>query len=130
MVAPQLIELIRVEGEIDKEGAKDTPVRNLCFRGLAFKHGDRYTLTQDDAGLQHDWDMLDKDNALVRLRGTENCVVEQCHFLHSGSGAIRVDLHGVENKISGNHIEQMGGGGILLCGYGPGIKDVNKKNLV
>lgn len=130
VMVPQLIELIRVEGEIDKSGPKDTPVRNLCFRGLTFQHGERYTLTQDDAGLQHDWDMLDKANALVRLRGTENCVVEQCHFLHSGSGAIRVDLHGIENEISGNHIEQMGGGGVLLCGYGPGTKDVNKRNVV
>lgn len=130
VMAPQLIEFIRVEGKIDRQGTKDIPVRNLCFRGLTFKHGERYTLTQDDAGLQHDWDMLDKGNTLVRLRGTENCAVTQCHFLHSGSGAIRVDLHGVENEISGNHIEHMGGGGILLCGYGPGTKDVNKKNLV
>ncbi len=128
--APQLLELIRVEGKIDKEGPTDVPVRNLRFSGLTFKHGERYTLTNDDAGLQHDWDMLDKDNALLRLRGSENCVIERCHFLHSGSGAIRVDLHGIGNEISNNHIEYMGGGGILLCGYGPGTKDVNKKNLV
>jgi len=130
VLAPQLIELIRIEGRVDKQGPKDIPVRNLCFRGLAFMHGDRYTLTQDDAGLQHDWDMLDKANALIRLRGTENCMIEQCHFTQSGSGAIRVDLHGQKNTISGNHIEQMGGAGILLCGYGPGIKDVNRNNLV
>jgi len=130
VIAPQLIELLRVEGEIDEKGPKDIPVRNLCFRGLTFMHGDRYTLTQDDAGLQHDWDMLDKANAMLRLRGTENCTIEQCRFAHSGSGAIRVDLHGMENEISGNHIEHMGGGGILLCGYGPGTKYVNKKNLV
>jgi hypothetical protein len=130
VMAPQLIEFFRVEGQIDEQGPKDMPVRNLCFRGLTFKHGERYTLAKDDAGTQHDWDMFDKANALVRLRGAENCVIEQCHFLHSGSGAIRVDLHGQENTISGNHIEHMGGGGILLCGYGPGTKDVNKKNLV
>jgi len=130
VMAPQLIEFIRVEGNVDKQGPKDVPVRNLCFRGLTFKHGERYTLTLDDAGTQHDWDMFDKDNALVRLRGAENCAIEDCHFLYSGSGAIRVDLHSQENIISGNHIEHMGGGGILLCGYGPGAKDVNKKNLV
>lgn len=130
VMAPQLIEFIRVEGEIDKQGPKDIPVRNLCFRGLTFKHGERYTLAKDDAGTQHDWDMFDKANTLVRLRGAEHCAIEGCHFVHSGSGAIRVDLHGQENTISGNHIEYMGGGGILLCGYGPGTKDVNKKNLV
>lgn len=130
VIAPQLVEYIRVEGTIDKDGPKDVPVRNLCFRGLTFQHGERYTLTKDDAGLQHDWDMFDKGNALVRLRGAENCAIEQCRFLHSGSDAIRVDLHGQHNKITGNHIEHMGGGGVLLCGYGPGTKDVNKNNLV
>ena len=130
VVAPTLNELIRVEGNIDFDGPKDIPVRNLCFRGLTFMHGERYVLNQNDIGLQHDWDMLDKDNALVRFRGAENCVIEQCHFLNSGSGAIRVDLYGQNNKISGNHIEHMGGGGILLCGYGPGTKDVNKNNLI
>lgn len=128
--AASLIEYILVEGKIDEKGPGDTPVRNLRFRGLTFKHGERYTLTKDDAGTQHDWDMFDKANTLVRLRGAENCVIEKCHFLHSGSGAIRVDLHGQKNTISGNHIEYMGGGGILLCGYPPGTKDVNKNNLV
>ncbi|MDF7806369.1 right-handed parallel beta-helix repeat-containing protein [Pontiellaceae bacterium B12219] len=130
VVAPQLLELIRVEGNVDLDGPEDIPVRNLCFRGLTFKHGERYQVDPDDAGLQHDWDFLDKANALVRLRGTENCTIEQCHFLHSGSGAIRVDLHGQKNTLSGNHIEHMGGAGIVLCGYGPGTKDVNKNNLV
>lgn len=130
VVSPSLTELIRIEGDIDKQGPTDTPARNLVFRGLTFMHGERYQLTADDAGLQHDWDMHDKANALVRLRGTENCVIEDCHFTNSGSGAIRVDLHGQNNKISGNHIEHMGGAGILLCGYGPGTKDVNHHNLI
>ena len=128
--APTLRELIRVEGKVDKEGPKDTPVRNLIFRGLTLMHGARYTVRPDDAGLQHDWDFYDRDNALLRLRGAENCVVEKCHFVHSGGGAIRVDLHGRENKIVGNHIEYIGGTGVLLCGYGPGTKDVNNRNLV
>ena len=130
VVAPQLQELIRVEGTVDKAGPKDLPVRNLKFRGLTFQHGDRYTVANDDAGLQHDWEMHDKATALLRLRGAENCVVEKCHFAHSGGGAIRVDLHGMNNTLSNNHIQQMGGSGILLCGYGPGTKDVNRNNLV
>jgi len=130
IMAPRLRELIRVEGRIDKEGPEDIPVRNLRFRGLTFMHGERYLLAEDDAGLQHDWDMHDRDYALVRLRGAENCAIEQCHFVHSGGGAIRVDLHGQNNRIVGNHIEHIGGTGILLCGYGPGTKDVNRRNLV
>ncbi|MCC4831795.1 right-handed parallel beta-helix repeat-containing protein [Shewanella sp. 10N.7] len=128
--APQLIEFIRVEGAIDKQGPTDTPVRHLKFSGLTFKHGERFTLAKGDQGLQHDWNMFDKANALIRFRGTENCTIENSHFLHSGSGAIRIDLYGINNTIANNHIEGLGGSGILLSGYGPGTKDVNKNNLV
>jgi len=130
IMAPRLREFIRVEGSIDKPGPKDTPVRNLRFRGLTFTHGERDLWTADDAGLQHDWEMYDKANALIRLRGAENCAIERCHFAQSGGTAIRVDLYGQRNRIVGNHIEHIGGTGVLLCGYGPGTKDVNRRNLV
>ncbi len=93
-------------------------------------HGERYTIADEDAGLQHDWEMHDKAGSLVRLRGTENCRIESCRFAHSGGGAIRIDLNGKKNTVSGNLIEHIGGTGILLCGYGPGTKDVSGKNLV
>lgn len=127
---PLLREYIRVEGEINSTDQNDIPVRNLCFRGLSFKHGERDLLTEQDKGLQHDWDMYDKANAMLRLRGAENCVIEDCHFTQSGGSAIRVDLHGQENRIQNNHIEHIGGTGILLSGYGPETKDVSKHNLV
>lgn len=127
---PQLTELVRVEGQVDELGPTDVPVRNLVFRGLTFMHGDRYSLVDGDKGLQHDWELHDKANAMLRFRGSENCVVESCHFANSGSGAIRMDLHAQNNRVVGNHIEQIGGTGILLCGYGPGTKDVNHHNFV
>lgn len=130
VLSPLLTEVIRVEGKIDSEGPADKPVRNLRFRGLTFMHGERYSIAASDAGLQHDWEMHDKASSLVRLRGAENCTIEKCRFAHSGSGAIRVDLHGQRNTISDNMIEHIGGTGILLCGYGPGTKDVNRKNVI
>jgi len=105
-------------------------VEHLHFKGITFKHGERYHITENDKGVQHDWNFFDKDNALFRMRGAENCSISDSHFLHSGSGAVRIDLHGMHNTVSGNHIEHIGGSGIFLCGYGPGTKDVNGKNLV
>ena len=128
--APLLKEYIRVEGQVDEAGPEDTPVRNLSFRGLTFTHGDRDTWTEDDKGLQHDWDLYDKGNAMIRFRGAENCTIEKCHFTQSGGSAIRVDLYGQNIQVLSNHIEHMGGCGVLLCGYGLGKKDVNKDNLV
>ena len=127
---PCLQEYILVEGQNDIKGPTDKPVRNIHFRGLTFTRGEADRMAQDDKGLQHDWQFHDKANALVRLRGTENCVIENCHFLKSGGTAIRVDLHSQRNRIRSNHIEHIGGTGILLCGYGPGTKDVSHHNLI
>jgi hypothetical protein len=132
IVAPLLTELIRIEGRIDAEGPADEPVRGIVFRGLTFTHGDRQPWSPDKTGrgLQHDWEMFDRPTALVRLRGAEECRIEDCRFVNSGSTAIRLDLHAQRNTVKGNQIAHLGGVGVLLAGYGPGTKDVNRGNEV
>lgn len=104
ILAPRLRELIRVEGKNEAGGTDDVTVRNLIFRGLTFAHADRDIWSEGDIGIQHDWEMFDKRDALLRLRGAEKC--------------------------EGNEIRYMGQGGIMLIGYGPGFKDVNKQNEI
>ncbi len=129
IVAPCLRELFRVEGRNVRDKIKgDVPVRNIVFRGLTLTCGDRDVWTNEDKGIQHDWEMWDKNNALLRFRGAEGCAVENCTFRNSGGTGVRVDLYGQNIRITGNHLYNLGGTGILLCGYGPGLKDVNKRN--
>jgi hypothetical protein len=130
ILAPRLRELIRVEGKIDGAGSADVPVRNLVFRGLTFAHADRDVWSEDDIGIQHDWEMIDKPDALIRLRGAEKCTIENCRFRNSGGAAIRLDLYAQKNRIVANEIRSMGQGGIMLIGYGPGVKDVNRQNEI
>jgi hypothetical protein len=130
ILAPCLRELIRIEGRVDVDGPEDVPVRGLTFRGLTFCHADRGTWGPADAGIQHDWEMIDKADALVRMRGAEECSIERCTFTASGGSAVRLDLHCRGNLVAGNEINHLGGGGILLIGYGPGTKDVNRANRV
>lgn len=124
--APRLREMIRVEGD----EAVGSFVRDIVFRGLTFQHGDRDLWTNDDAGLQHDWEMFDKPNALVRFRGTEDCTVEHCKFTESGGTGLRLDLHAQRNHVLSNSFSHLGGTGVLLSGYGAGTRDVNKDNEV
>jgi hypothetical protein len=131
VVAPTLTELIRVEGEIDYEGPADTPVTGLVFKGLTFTQADRYPWQgRTGWGLQHDWECFDKPTALLRFRGAERCVVEDCEFVNSGHTGVRLDLHCQAIRIVGNRFHELGGAGILLAGYGPGTKHVNRKNLI
>lgn len=132
IVAPQLMEYIKVEGQINYDETTDIPVKNLAFQGLTFKHGNRYQWWDEHKGwgIQHDWDKFDHANALLRFRGAENCKVEECHFTASGCSAIRLDLHAQNISIENNLINYVGHMGILLCGYGPGTKDLNKNNRI
>ncbi|MEO5802991.1 MAG: right-handed parallel beta-helix repeat-containing protein, partial [Verrucomicrobiota bacterium] len=130
--APQLTELIRVEGKINYEGQQDEPVRGLMFRGLSFTRGDRWPWEKDRNGstLQHDWEMFDRPTAMVRLRGAEKIAFEKCRWFESGGAGLRMDLHAQSNRVSDSVFEHLGGTGILLAGYGPGTKDVNKHNEI
>lgn len=131
IVAPILTELIRIEGQINDEAPEDVPVKNLAFEGFTFMHSDRYPMHGlTGLGLQHDWEMHDAPSAMFRLRGAENCLIRDCHFSNSGATGIRLDLHCRKNKIISNAIDNIGGAGIVLAGYGPGVKDVNKFNEV
>lgn len=132
IVVPALVAYVLVEGDVKYDGPTDTPVKNLAFNGITFMHGDRYTWTEDHKGwgIQHDWDKFDNANAMFRFRGAENCIVENCRFTNSGNSALRLDLHCQHITIKNNLIDYVGHMGILVCGYGPGTKDVNKNNTI
>jgi hypothetical protein len=130
IVAPALTELIRVEGDVDHDGPVDKPVRYLTFGGLTFTHGDRDLWTNDDAGVQHDWEVYDKPSALVRFRATEHCLVDECRFTNTGGTGLRFDLHSQYNCVQRSLFEYLGEAGVVFCGYGPGTKDVSHHNEV
>ncbi|QDV26383.1 putative glycoside hydrolase [Aureliella helgolandensis] len=134
ILAPTTSELIRVEGTIDYDGPKDTPVRGIAFSGLTFTHADRLAWTNDENrlgwGLQHDWDMFDRPTAMLRFRGAEECRVTSCRFLYSGGSGVRMDLHAQRNRVEDCEFAHLGEAGILLAGYGPGTKDVNHHNSI
>ncbi len=125
IVAPAVTTLVRVEGREDYWGDADKPAGGVRFENLTFAHTDRDVWTPADAGLQHDWAMFDKDDACVRFRVAENCEVRDCTFEAAAGHGVRADLYARNIRVSGNTFRQLGASGVLLCGYGPGTKDVN-----
>ncbi|OYU54902.1 MAG: peptidase [Chitinophagaceae bacterium BSSC1] len=122
---PALSEYILVDGH-ESGGI----VRNIAFKGLTFTRGEREVITKKDIGLQHEWDMWNKENAMVRFRDAEYCEMSNCRLTNAGSAAVRLDLYAQSNVIKNNLIDYVGGTGILLCGYGPGKLNVNKSNKI
>ena len=131
ITAPALTELLRVEGKTDYDGKKDTPVTHLVFRGLTFTQGDRFAWHgQTGWGVQHDWERFDSPSAMMRLRASGDCAIEDCQFTTAGSTGLRLDLHCQNSRVIGNRFQHLGGVGIFLGGYGPGMKDVNRRNVI
>jgi hypothetical protein len=127
---PTQRELIRVEGNIDYWGIRDIPVRYINFKGITFTNGDYDSWSDIDYSIEQNWEKEDKATALMRFRGAEHCMVDSCSFVKSGGTGVRFDLFCQFNTIQACHFENLGKSGVLLCGYGPGKKDVNINNRI
>lgn len=127
-----VVEMVLIEGDIDYDGPTDIPVIGLTFDGLSFAHANRKVWDEDHLGweLQHSWEIFDDASGMFRLRGADHCQILNSRFYDSGATGIRLDLHAQYNEIEGNILENLGGAGIILSGYGPGTKDVNRNNSV
>ncbi len=126
IVVPSLQEYIRVEGD---EGL-DRPVHGLIFEGITFKRGERITWNDNTICLKHDYELYDANNAMLRFRTTEDCTVKDCTFATSGGVGVRFDLRSIGNEIVNNTFYDLGGSAIVLCGYGPGVVDLNHHNKI
>lgn len=135
--AAQLTEFILVQGKVEGIGENnyrpsftDVPVTHLAFKNLHFTKGNGYRETRKDQYIHVAYDVYDAPSSMFRLRGTEHCFIDSCHFSNAGGGGIRIDLHAQHNMVKNNHIHHLGRAGITLIGYTPGTKNVSKHNTV
>lgn len=125
LMAGSLVEYIRIEGE------KDDPVQGIHLRNLTFTHSNRYRFHGlTGLGIQHDWEMHDAPTCMVRLRHAEQCAVEDCRFTEGGSGGVRLDLACRENRVEACEFSNLGGCGVVLCGYGLSRNYLNRNNRI
>lgn len=127
---PGLDGYIRVEGAIDWKGPVDDPVRNVHLKDLRFIKGKRDRLEIGEAVTHSEWGIYDKDNAVLRFRGAEDCTVDRILIENSGANGIRMDLHSQRITVANSTIRHVGRSGVVVLGYGPGTKDVNGHNLI
>ena len=123
VTAPALRVLVRCVGS-EKD---DRLVRGLSFRGLTFTQTDRVPLHERDP---KDTGTLDTNDCAVLLDGAEDCAIEDCRFVETGGYGVRLRHAAKSNRVTGCEFAGCGGGGVLLTGYGPGTRDVNRGNVV
>lgn len=114
---PVLTEIIRIEGTARQWA------QHLIIDGLTFTQGDRMRWPQERLAIQHDWDLYDFPNAMLRLRHAEQVTIRNCRFVDSGSHGVRLDGHAVDHRLIANEFARLGGGAIALIGDLPGNRD-------
>lgn len=128
--APALKELIRIDAGGDGNTWTGAPVQNIHFKGVTFTGADYRISEAGDVMAQHDWQMVDAPEGLLRFRNASDCLVKNCIFTKSGSDAVRLDRWAQNISIDGCEFSHLGKGGVLMSGRGPGYGDVNKNNVV
>lgn len=125
-----LTEFIRVEGVHEIVGHQ-RHVQGIHFQNIQFTRSNRFPFHGlTGRGIQHDWEMHDAPSCMLRFRHADRCVVRDCRFTEAGSGGVRLDLACRWNQIERCEFAQLGGCGVVLCGYGLSRHYRNRDNTV
>ena len=102
-VAPQLWVL-----RGDPDGGRF--VEHVTVRGLCFRHTSWSLPPAGHSDIQAAWGV----NAVIQARGARNCAVEGCEISHTGNYGIWFERGCTANRMAGNHLYDLGAGGIRL----------------
>jgi len=106
------------------------PVRYVHFRNLILTKAERGFQTDTDAAAHSEWAIYDKDNAPLRFRGAADCSADQLTVFNTGGCGIRLDLSCRNVVVANSKIFNVGKSGVVVLGYGPGLKNTNHHNLI
>ena len=109
VVAPVADELLRFEGRPD-EGEF---VEHLRFVGIGFEHT---TWDRPPDGLATYSQAANGVGGAVRMEGARYCAIEDCIISHLGGYGIEIADGCTANRIVGNEVVDIGGGGVKLNG--------------
>ena len=98
-IAPELEQLVRIEG-----------ARDIVLRGLDFRHTE-WTLP---AGGYADSQAAIEARSALEATDVENVTIDHCMFSHMGGYAIWFGRGSTRNRVTGNEIYDMGGGGVKI----------------
>jgi parallel beta-helix repeat protein len=110
-VAPALTTLVRIHG-----------ARDIVLRGLDFRHADWDMPAAGYAGAQA---AVEAPSAIDAI-GAENVAIEHCLFSQMGGYAVRFGRGSRRNRITANHIFDMGAGGIRIGETDPGVAEADR----
>jgi hypothetical protein len=98
----------------DLEGDRDAPVRFVRIAGLKIEHTSYSFLRNTEPLLRSDWEVA-REGA-VYLERTEDVSIDDNEFDELGGNAVFVSGYNRRVSVAGNHIHDIGAGGINFVG--------------
>ncbi len=105
-IAPVCEQLVVLIGEPDA----GIPVSHISFRGLRFMYGACHLEPEGHC----DWQAAYEIPAMIQADGAANCSVEDCEIAHYGQYGVWFRRGCKGNRVAGNHIHDMGAGGVRI----------------
>lgn len=108
------IEVPIVEDLIQLKGTKESPVKNIQFKGFSFTQS-TYTFMEPYEPLARgDW-AIHRGGAIF-MEGAENCLVEDCNFEYVGGNGVFMSGYNRNNKVSGCRFVHTGESAVCFVG--------------
>ena len=118
VIAPVLEELIRIEGDVDNRRF----VEHVHLRGLTLWHTGWSLPPEGHVPIQAEY----RIGAVISANGARSCVVQDCELAHIGKYGIEFARGCCENRITGNHIYDIGAGGVKIGTPAQEIQDFER----
>ncbi len=114
-------EEVKLSNLIEFKGDEQHPVRYIVLKGIAFRQSSRTFMKTKEPLLRSDWTIY--RGGAVLFNGAENCKIQNCNFGQLGGNVIFVNNFNRNINISGCHIFNSGGSGIVFLGDPDAVRD-------
>ena len=104
----RLTDLIHIKGDLK------SPVKNISLNGIDFTETARSFMLVKEPLLRSDWTIY--RGGAVLLEGTENISITNCNFYSLGGNAVFLSKYNKNDKISNNHIANIGASALAFVG--------------
>ncbi|MDB6132112.1 MAG: pectin lyase fold [Verrucomicrobiales bacterium] len=111
----------RAESLIELRGSRESPVKNVTLRGLAFTQTARTFMKTRESLLRSDW-MIHR-GGVVFMNRTEDCAVRDCDFYSVGGNAVFLSGANLRGQITGCHFRDSGASGVCLVGEQKAVRN-------
>ncbi|WP_036746053.1 PDZ domain-containing protein [Paenibacillus sp. UNC451MF] len=119
-MANACVEAVLLPCLVELAGSERTPVRHVHMRGFTFRHASRTFMDNREPLLRSDWTIY--RGGAVAVRGSEQCLFENCNFLGLGGNAIFVDGYNRCLKVTGCYLHEIGASGVTFVGSAEAVR--------